>query len=302
MEWVTTLAAEAGAALVNAVTTNVWQTARDGFARIFGRGDARRQELAMTRLDTTAAEIEQADGADIENVRRAQLEMWKIRLVDLLYEDPDVARALRALTDQITTGQTWTQVAESGAVIETNTAYAKGSESMAIGRMDNGTFVDKRRKYNIGSIQFGNGGLATLIVIAIVFLGSGAAGVIYSVTPPSLNLDEVRGTWSYHEQASGQYMDVILNVEVPTFTLTMEIYRVEPSGERIGIHIECNGIVTAEEDEVIFSIHFRSHQPIGDAANLTSECPDWFSGVLADSGKIIELSSPSGQPIRFQRS
>jgi hypothetical protein len=298
-EWVTA----AATALVNAAATDAWQTARDGFAQLLSRSDTPRRRLAVTLLDATAAEIEQADDADVDRVRRTQLQVWQTRLRDLLDKDPEVVTELRALTDQITTALRLTGYASikanRGGVIKTNTVHAEGADSLAINRMDHSTI----RKYHIGSIRFGTGGLVGLIAIAIVLLGGSTAGVVYAVTPRSINLDQLRGGWNYHQQGAGKYLDAVLTVDVPTFDVTVDIYdRAEASGERTGIEINCKGIVTAGSGEAMFHVQFRAHQPIGNATNLTSQCPDWFTGSFADSGRVLELSSPSGQPIRFQRS
>ncbi|MDG6106290.1 hypothetical protein Daura_19805 [Dactylosporangium aurantiacum] len=97
-EWIATLAATGGAALVGAAATDGWIAARTAFGRLFGRGDARRRELAESRLDATAAEIEAAADADREDVRRAAAQAWTVRLSDLLQEgDEDTAAELRRI-------------------------------------------------------------------------------------------------------------------------------------------------------------------------------------------------------------
>lgn len=192
--------------------------------------------------------------------------------------------------------------AVGGVVSHGGTAVAGGTNPLAIGTIHGGSIVDKRHKYHIGSIRFGTGGLVSLIVIAIMLLGGGTAAVIHIVSPP-VNLDDVQGDWIYHDHAAETYTDVTLTVTGSEFRFLMDLYdRTEPSGERTGIQIECKGVVTADSSEAVFHVHFRAHQPIGNATNLTSWCPDWFSGIPSDSRETLELSSPSGEPIRFARS
>jgi len=122
-EWITTLAAAGGTTLVAAVATDTWTQAKTRFARLFGRGDARREDLAAGRLEATATEITAA--ADPQAARAAHLAIWTSRLADLLEEDPDAADELRTATAEVTAAlpaaaQTWIQVTRSGA------AYATG--------------------------------------------------------------------------------------------------------------------------------------------------------------------------------
>jgi len=128
-EWAAALAGAGGAALVGAAATDAWQFARAGFARLLGRGDARRRELAETRLDATAADLERAGDAGRDEMRQVLLSAWQTRLADLLSENPDAADALRALTEQITAAlpaerQTRVQAVRTGAIIQTGGGIA----------------------------------------------------------------------------------------------------------------------------------------------------------------------------------
>jgi hypothetical protein len=107
-----TLAIAAATALVGAMATDVWQTARSGFARLFGRGDQRRQEVADKRLDEAATKV--AEATDQERVRQELLAAWQVRLQDLLEEHPEAEDELRTLTEQVKTQlpaaqQAWVQ-------------------------------------------------------------------------------------------------------------------------------------------------------------------------------------------------
>ncbi|MFI9174598.1 hypothetical protein [Streptomyces lincolnensis] len=92
-DWLTTLAAAGSAALVNAASTDVWQSARDRFVRLLGRDDAGRTETAARRLDALRG-IAQEPGNEraLAEARRA----WRLRLEDLLEEHPDAADELRS--------------------------------------------------------------------------------------------------------------------------------------------------------------------------------------------------------------
>ena len=93
-EWIATLAGTGASTLVTAAATDVWQMARAGFVRLFGRGDAARAQLAEARLDELATARDHGEIGD-------QLVVWRTRLADLLQEDPNSAESLRALIDEL---------------------------------------------------------------------------------------------------------------------------------------------------------------------------------------------------------
>jgi hypothetical protein len=95
------LAALAGNTVVAAATTDAWDAARRGFARLLGRGDPDRTQLAERRLAETREQLTVAAGADLEPVRSALQAQWVTRLADLLEEDPGVEDDLRALVQEI---------------------------------------------------------------------------------------------------------------------------------------------------------------------------------------------------------
>jgi hypothetical protein len=100
-ETLTALAALAGNTVVTAATTDVWEAARRRFARLLGRGDPRREQLAEQRLDETREQLTGAQGQDLEQARAALAGRWAIRLADLLEEDPGAETDLRDLVQQI---------------------------------------------------------------------------------------------------------------------------------------------------------------------------------------------------------
>ena len=92
------LAALAGQTVVAAASTDAWDACKRGFARLLGRGDPKKEQLAEQRLEETR---QQLAGTDSDQVRAAQTAEWKTRLADLLQEDPDAEAHLRALVQQI---------------------------------------------------------------------------------------------------------------------------------------------------------------------------------------------------------
>ena len=101
LEALMALAALAGNTVVTAATTDAWEACRRGFARLLGRGEAKKVELAEQRLAETHKQLTTAAGADLERVRAAQEAQWTTRLTDLLEEAPSVETELRALVEEI---------------------------------------------------------------------------------------------------------------------------------------------------------------------------------------------------------
>ena len=95
------LAALAGNTVVAAATTDAWEAARRGFARLLGRGDPDRTKMAEQRLEQTREQLTGAAGTDSNQARAALAERWAGRLADLLEEHPDAEADLRALVQEI---------------------------------------------------------------------------------------------------------------------------------------------------------------------------------------------------------
>jgi len=91
------LAVLAGNTVVTAATTDVWEAAKRGFARLLGRGDPDRTKAAERRLAETREQLSVAD-TDLESALQAQ---WATRLADLLEEDPGAESELRALIEEV---------------------------------------------------------------------------------------------------------------------------------------------------------------------------------------------------------
>ena len=95
------LAALAGNTVVTAAVTDAWEGARKGFARLLGRGDPGKAQLAEERLAETHDQLTQATDEDAERTRAALEAQWATRMRDLLEEDPGAEADLRALVEEI---------------------------------------------------------------------------------------------------------------------------------------------------------------------------------------------------------
>jgi hypothetical protein len=101
LEALIALAALAGNTVVTAATTDVWEAARRGFARLLGRGDTKKEQLAGKRLDETRQQLADATAGQLEKARAELCQVWQVRIRDLLEEDPGVEAELRALVEEL---------------------------------------------------------------------------------------------------------------------------------------------------------------------------------------------------------
>ena len=96
------LAQWAGQTVAAAAITDAWEAARLRFARLLGRGDARKTEAAERWLAQTRDQLAvTAPGTDLERARDALADRWAGRFADLLDEDPSVEAELRALVQEV---------------------------------------------------------------------------------------------------------------------------------------------------------------------------------------------------------
>jgi hypothetical protein len=95
------LAQFAGQTVAQAAVTDVWEAVRGRFARLLGRGDARKTKVAEQWLAQTHQQLTVAAGSGLEQAREAQAERWAGRFADLLDEDPGVGAELRALVEEV---------------------------------------------------------------------------------------------------------------------------------------------------------------------------------------------------------
>lgn len=93
------LAATGGTAVVGAMATDAWQTARDGVGRLFRKAGAERQTVIQAQLDSNATLVEQA--ADPDQARTALVGLWQMELARFLKEHPDAESDLRILVGEV---------------------------------------------------------------------------------------------------------------------------------------------------------------------------------------------------------
>jgi hypothetical protein len=95
------LVALAGNTVVAAATTDAWEAVRHKLARLLGRGDPEKEQLAERRLEETRQQLEGVSARELGEARADLERVWQIRLADLLEEDPGLEMELRALLEEI---------------------------------------------------------------------------------------------------------------------------------------------------------------------------------------------------------
>ncbi|WP_086708505.1 hypothetical protein [Streptomyces antimycoticus] len=137
----TVLAAAGGAAVVHAAGTDTWVGLRQAVARWFARGDARREQAELERLDQTAGELQTADG-DVAERTRIRLEAaWQTRIETLLeaLDETERTRAadqLRSLLAQPLPG-TDVSAGDGGVAVGGNVEIRADHNSAAAWHMGN---------------------------------------------------------------------------------------------------------------------------------------------------------------------
>lgn len=94
------LTALAGRMVVVAAATDEWETARHGFARLLGRGDAEQTRLTERRLEETRDELT-GSAPSAGPIRTTLAAQWAGQLAELLEENPDAEAELRELVREI---------------------------------------------------------------------------------------------------------------------------------------------------------------------------------------------------------
>ena len=94
------LAELAGQKVVDAATTEEWETAERGYAQVLGHGEAEQTQLAERWLKETREQLTGGAGTNIGLIRKALAMRWAVRWADLLEENPDAEAELRALVQQ----------------------------------------------------------------------------------------------------------------------------------------------------------------------------------------------------------
>jgi hypothetical protein len=98
-EALTALAAAGGSAVVQAAGTDAWEGIRRRVAKLLGRGDARREQTELDRLDQTAKSLRADTGEAAQGQRARQEAAWQTRFEMLLegLDEPDQSRAVAEL-------------------------------------------------------------------------------------------------------------------------------------------------------------------------------------------------------------
>ena len=84
-----------------AAITDAWESVRGRFARLLGRGDARKTQVAEGWLAQTGEQLAAVAPGELEEARRAAAERGAGRFADLLDEDPAIEERLRALVQEV---------------------------------------------------------------------------------------------------------------------------------------------------------------------------------------------------------
>ena len=126
------LAQFAGQTVAAAAITDVWESARTRFARLLGRGDARKTQVAEGWLTQTRAQLEAAEPGAVGQVRQAAQERWAGRFSDLLDEDPSAEAALRAVAGPAASHPTFF----AQALVALDLARAQVDEVAIVGSLD----------------------------------------------------------------------------------------------------------------------------------------------------------------------
>jgi len=92
----------AGQTVAAAAITDAWEAVRGRLARLLGRGDARKTQVAEQWLAQTRQQLTTTPpGSSLDRAREAAAERWAGRFADLLDEDPEVEAELRALVNEV---------------------------------------------------------------------------------------------------------------------------------------------------------------------------------------------------------
>ncbi|WP_405015123.1 hypothetical protein [Kitasatospora sp. NBC_01539] len=96
------LAGSAASAVVTALSTEVWQQARDGLAGLWRRSHPERAEAVAAEADATRNDLADARASGDTAAQDELRAEWQGRIRRLLAADPAAAAGLRALVDELT--------------------------------------------------------------------------------------------------------------------------------------------------------------------------------------------------------
>lgn len=217
-------------------------------------------------------------------------------LLDEAHADARFARELgeavrgAAVTNMASPGATYGSISNQGIG---NIAVQAGGDAAVAGR------DLKIRKYHIGSIRFGTGGLVSGVALLVTVLGGGTAAVVAATdgaTAPSVMVSQAVGTWQHggSDIANGgvsMHEDpIVLHiVDNGDFDLNTAIHMIVAGGPPLDQQYQCTGRAAATGD------HFSFVATSGPCNN--------FTATLSADGQTLSLSSvgQNTQPVSLTR-
>jgi hypothetical protein len=92
------LAAAVGSALIDAMTTDAWDTVRNRMAKVLSREHAKREHDFAGQLETSRARLRAGVNAgDGQPSRQAELDQWTRRISSMLHGDASLAAELEGV-------------------------------------------------------------------------------------------------------------------------------------------------------------------------------------------------------------
>ncbi len=143
-EALTALATAGGTAVMTAAGTEAWEEFRRRVAGWFARGDIQREATELARLDRTAADLAEAGGGQLGQMRIRQEASWQARFEALLENLPDdereqAAEGLRALLKE--RGSSGVSAGSGGLAVGGDVHISAGSGSIAAGVIHGGAHI-----------------------------------------------------------------------------------------------------------------------------------------------------------------
>ncbi|MEU6796437.1 hypothetical protein ABZ907_32490 [Nonomuraea wenchangensis] len=93
----------AGTALVTAMATDAWQSAREGAVALWRKARPEQVEVVEAELVEVREQVLQARRDDDADTEQALAGMWQVRLQQLLRADPSLAPQIQRVLDEVLT-------------------------------------------------------------------------------------------------------------------------------------------------------------------------------------------------------
>ncbi|MER7370968.1 hypothetical protein [Nonomuraea wenchangensis] len=93
----------AGTALVTAMATDAWQSAREGAVALWRKVRPEQVEVVEAELVEVREQVLQARRDDDADTEQALAGMWQVRLQQLLRADPSLAPQIQRVLDEVLT-------------------------------------------------------------------------------------------------------------------------------------------------------------------------------------------------------